>query len=160
MARFFTVFFLLLAQTSVTAALSTSPVTTKPKSFERQSCREERQQNLKACSGRRAFFKNASLVLPMVLSIDPAIALDVDAFMNKELDTDNKKTKLTDDEALCKFGSPSKETGNACVRAGLSTARAKGGVDAYGNVDRGDFVRCQTSYPMVDGKYVKTVICK
>ena len=42
---------------------------------------------------------------------------------------------MSDDEALCKFGSPSKKVGDACVRAGLSTKR-KTGVDAYGNVDR------------------------
>lgn len=138
-------------------ALSTSPVTTNPSVLEERSRRKE---NEKSCSGRRAFFQNASFVLPMVLNIDPARALDVDAFMNKELDADNKKTQLSDDEALCKFGSPNQKTGDACVRAGLSTTRAKGGVDAFGNVDRGDYVRCQTSYPFVDGKYVKTVTCK
>jgi hypothetical protein len=66
----------------------------------------------------------------------PAGALDVDAFMAKELD--NKKVvskEMSDDEALCKFGSPSKKVGDACLRAGLSTKRPTG-VDAFGNVDR------------------------
>ena len=93
-------------------ALSTSPVTTNPSVLEERSRRKE---NEKSCSGRRAFFQNASFVLPMVLNIDPARALDVDAFMNKELDADNKKTQLSDDEALCKFGSPNQKTGDVSL---------------------------------------------
>ena len=55
---------------------------------------------------------------------------------------------MTDDEALCRFGQPSKGRGDACVRAGLSTKLSSkpGAVDAYGNVDRGDFVRCSFQY--------------
>ena len=65
----------------------------------------------------------------------PAVALDMDSFMAKELTTTKVTPKMSDDEALCKFGAPSTQTGNACLRAGLSTKRPTG-VDAFGNVDR------------------------
>jgi len=94
-------------------------------------------------------------------------ALDMDAFMNQELSKEecdprtSKKCvqKLTDDEALCKFGQPSKERGDACVRAGQSTKLTKNGVDAYGKVDRGDFTRCKQFYDLENGKYVKKTEC-
>ena len=89
----------------------------------------------------------------------PALALDMDAFMNKQLQQDTPK-ELTDDEKACKFAAPGQEKGEACVRAGMPTTSKGGkGVDAYGNLDRGDFVKCKISYPMIDGQYVKTVIC-
>jgi len=97
---------------------------------------------------RRSF-----LVAPLIAAPTAAMALDMDAFINKELESTicdekiNKKCqpKLSDDEALCRFGSPSKATGQACVRAGMPTAKA-GGVDAFGKLDRGDYVRCKTVY--------------
>ena len=99
---------------------------------------------------RRSF-----LIAPLIAAPTAAMALDMDAFMNKELEMDstvcdertNKRCqpKLSDDEALCRFGSPSKGTGEACVRAGMPTAKA-GGVDAFGKLDRGDYVRCKTVY--------------
>lgn len=92
--------------------------------------------------------------------IAPASALDIDAFMSKELDVDKEKSVLSDDVKTCKYAAPGKEKGDACVRAGMSTEGKNGGVDAYGRINRGDFVRCQTSYPMVDGQYVKTITCQ
>ncbi len=89
-----------------------------------------------------------------------ANALDMDAFMNQELNADKSKSELSDDAKTCKYAAPGQEKGDACVRAGMSTAGKNGGVDAYGRIDRGDFVRCKTSYPMIDGKYVKTVNCE
>lgn len=95
-----------------------------------------------------------------------SMALDIDAFMQKELDTgtcsestDKKcQPKLTEDQALCRFGQPSKKTGEACLRAGMSTARPSG-VDAFGKVDRGEFLRCKVKY-IDDGKnYVKEWQC-
>ncbi len=65
----------------------------------------------------------------------PSNALDMDSFIAKELDVKKEPAKMGDDEALCKFGAPSKQTGNACLRAGLSTKRPTG-VDAFGTVDR------------------------
>ena len=73
--------------------------------------------------------------------------------MQKELDnetcddrTSKKcKPKLSEDEALCRFGQPSKRTGEACLRAKMSTKRPNG-VDAFGSVDRGDFVKCKPNY--------------
>lgn len=82
-----------------------------------------------------------------------ASALDIDSFIQNELKTDacNDKTskkckpKLSEDEALCRFGQPSPKTGEACLRAGLPTKKPSG-VDAFGKVDRGDFVRCKPNY--------------
>ena len=65
----------------------------------------------------------------------PCLALDMDSFMAKELTSAKVPPKMSDDEALCKFGAPSKGTGNACLRAGLPTKR-RTGVDAFGTVDR------------------------
>ncbi|KAG7350484.1 hypothetical protein IV203_009844 [Nitzschia inconspicua] len=82
-----------------------------------------------------------------------ALALDIDSFIQTELNEDTcneKKSKkckpnLTEDEALCRFGQPSQKTGEACLRAGMSTQRPTG-VDAFGKVDRGNFVRCKPNY--------------
>lgn len=98
-----------------------------------------------------------------------ASALDMDAFIGQELaasstsstSSQNNK-KLSDDEALCRFGQPSKLKGEACVRAGMSTKPqyAGSGVDAFGNVERGDFLRCKKSWTIVDGKYVSENVCQ
>ena len=71
-------------------------------------------------------------------------ALDMDAFMQKELSSSSSSSnkKMSDDEALCRFGQPSQATGEACLRAGMSTKRPTG-VDAFGKVDRGDYMRCK-----------------
>ena len=92
----------------------------------------------------------------------PSIALDMDAFMNNELAKDSKKEEVkpvNDDATTCRVGAPGKETGDACVRAGLPTTR-KTGVDAYGNLDRGDFIRCTTSYKIENDKYMRIVTCQ
>jgi hypothetical protein len=89
----------------------------------------------------------------IVSSAAPAFALDIDSFVQKELDNEtcndktNKKckAKLSEDEALCRFGQPSTQTGEACVRASMSTKRPSG-VDAFGSVDRGNFVKCKPNY--------------
>lgn len=90
--------------------------------------------------------------------------LDMDAFAQQELSSSNNNNKeklMTADEALCKFGQPSPQRGQACERAGLPTAntKRKGGVDAYGNVDRGQFVRCKQFYQLVNDEYVKVTEC-
>jgi hypothetical protein len=98
------------------------------------------------------------------------MALDIDSFVQKELDANscNEKTdkkcmpKLTKDEALCRFGQPSPETGNACVRAGMATTRLTG-VDAFGGVDRGNFVKCKPNYvedPKHPGFLINQWICQ
>lgn len=90
----------------------------------------------------------------------PSNALDMDAFVNQELAKDSKQTELSADEALCKFGQPSFERGEACARAGKSTKLSKNGVDAYGKVFRGDFTRCKQFYDLdKNGKYVKKTEC-
>lgn len=113
---------------------------------------------------RRSFFSqlafgaSALAVVNSHITQQPALALDMDAFVQKELSNEvcdertNKKCmpKLTDDQALCRFGQPSKETGEACLRAGMSTKRPSG-VDAFGKVDRGEYTRCKAKY-VDDGK--------
>ena len=115
-------------------------------------------------STRRAFLASAAatgvVVTTTTATTPPAFSLDMDAFANRELATDNDKPQLSEDAALCRFGYPSQKTGDACVRAGLPTTRRVGGVDAFGKADRGDFVRCKQFYE-VDGKgnYVKKTTC-
>ena len=117
-----------------------------------------------------SIYRRSILLLPFVTAAGVPIAasaLDVDAFISQELSKDEcdprtaKKCtkKLTNDEALCKFGQPSKERGDACVRAGQSTKLTKNGVDAYGKVDRGDFQRCKQFYDLEGGKYVEKTVC-
>jgi len=111
---------------------------------------------------RRAFFAAAPLI-----AAPAAFALDMDAFANQQLADEvcdekvNKKCapKLTEDEALCRYGFPSKKTGEACVRAGMSTQRS-GGLDASGTYDRGDYVRCKTFYEDKGDRYEKKVVCE
>ncbi len=116
-------------------------------------------------ASRRNFFSSAIATATatagavQVAQTRPAFALDMDAFMNQELQKDVKRD-LTDDERTCRYAAPSQTTGEACVRAGMKTTRIAGGVDAFGNYDRGDYVKCKTSYPMIDGQYVKTVTCE
>ena len=116
-------------------------------------------RSTQAWTSRRAWLASVpALLVPTV-----ATALDMDAFASQQLESTQgsatSPSSLSSDEALCRYGQPSKETGDACVRAGLSTRR-KTGVDAYGTVDRGDFVRCTFPYETIDGKYVQQRICK
>lgn len=98
--------------------------------------------------------RRSILSLPFLVAIPPVSwALDFDAFITKELTEETPE--LTSDEALCKYGQPALEKGEACVRAGISPTNSKGGVDAYGKVDRGNFVRCKNFYDLENGKYVK-----
>lgn len=115
---------------------------------------------------RRAFLASAAVTTTTAAAsstttTEPAWALDVDAFADRELASDNDSTGgLSEDAALCRYGSPSPETGEACVRAGLPTTRVAGGVDAFGKANRGDFVRCKQFYENDDrGNYVKKTVC-
>ncbi len=113
-------------------------------------------------SSRRNFFKVTTAGLATAtsaLSPSSAFALDMDAFMNNAIQQDAPK-EISDDERTCKYAAPGRERGAACERAGMSTKVKGSGVDAYGNIDRGDFVRCTTTYPIIDGQYVKTVTCE
>ena len=117
----------------------------------------------------RVTFIGASLAGVSIGMSLPSAALDMDAFARKELadevcdDRVSKKCKpqLSEDEALCRFGQPSPKTGEACLRAGMSTKRPTG-VDAFGTLDRGEFIRCKPKY--VDdpktNKLVKTWDCQ
>jgi hypothetical protein len=80
-------------------------------------------------------FPAIAMIAGQVFTPSPSRALDFDSFIEKEPDNKKVETKMSEDEALCRFGSPSKGTGNACLRAGLST-KLRTGVDAFGNVDR------------------------
>jgi hypothetical protein len=117
---------------------------------------------------RRDFFaKSAAAAFAVATTTTttatPSLALDMDAFVKNELAKDNEKIQKTDtndDATMCRYGAPGPETGDACVRAGLPTIRKAGGVDAYGKIDRGDFVRCTTKYVIVNDKYEKVITCK
>mmetsp|Transcript_43912 Transcript_43912/g.133759 ORF Transcript_43912/g.133759 Transcript_43912/m.133759 type:complete len:151 (-) Transcript_43912:261-713(-) len=121
---------------------------------------------LSSSEGRRSFLGNSLMAGTALASMfctpltPAAAALDMEAFANRELASDSQTKKLSDDEALCKFGMPSRQTGDACVRAGMSTKRRDGGVDSYGNVDRGTFVRCKASYVDTGKEYKKVVTCE
>jgi len=104
---------------------------------------------------RRSFVVSSSAV---ALISSPACALDMDSFADSALST-SKPSNLSPDEALCRFGQPGPQTGDACKRANLSTKR-KGAVDAYGNVDRGDYVKCQYYYEIENDQYVKKTKCQ
>lgn len=100
-----------------------------------------------------AFFSAMAVGSTAISTTAAAQALDMDAFASQQLlsndgatatmtSNSNKNTAvaavvMSDDEAMCRFGQPSQRKGDACVRAGLPTAPSKkGGVDAYGQVDR------------------------
>ena len=121
-------------------------------------------------SSRRLFLSTLatdSLLWTVVGTPQSAGALDMDAFVAKELALSNKDSncddrvdkkcqrKMSDDEALCRFGQPSQATGEACLRANMSTKRSSS-VDAFGKVDRGDYLRCKAKY-VDDGKSNKLV---
>mmetsp|Transcript_14415 Transcript_14415/g.23823 ORF Transcript_14415/g.23823 Transcript_14415/m.23823 type:complete len:144 (-) Transcript_14415:56-487(-) len=115
-------------------------------------------------SSRRAFFAAVPVAAVAVAAPLVAGALDMDAFMNKELtksDTpaQDKYKQMSNDEGLCRYGAPSRNTGEACERAGISPKRANG-LDAFGNIDRGDFVRCKTYYLDKGDRYEKKVVCE
>lgn len=75
--------------------------------------------------GRRAAFQSMMLGAAM-LAPTVSNALDMDAFMNSELDSDTKNCdpkrdpkcipKLTADEAMCKYGQSGDLRGEACKR--------------------------------------------
>ena len=90
-------------------------------------------------------------------------ALDFDAFIEKELAADvakSVKKPLSNDEALCAYGQPGKERGDACVRAGIPIATGGKKVNAYGEVDRGTYVRCKQFYELEEEGYVKKTFCE
>ena len=86
-----------------------------------------------------------------------ALALDFDAFESSAQSSSGPE--YSEDEALCKFGAPGKAMGEACKRAGMKP-RLPSDVDASGKVDRGDYLKCAFEYPVIEGKYVKTRVCK
>jgi hypothetical protein len=112
-------------------------------------------------ASRRAFVTSTAAALLAPTLRTPS--LDMDAFAQQELAASASASNptLSGDAALCRYGFPSPETGAACVRAGLPTRRATSGLDAFGKVDRGDFVRCNQFYETNEqGSYVKKTVCK
>jgi hypothetical protein len=100
-----------------------------------------------ASSTRRSWIQRAAFQMTLVASTVPvpaittaAWALDMEAFAAQQLQAASStatETTMSEDEGMCRFGQPSAQKGEACVRAGLSTAPLrKGGVDAFGQVDR------------------------
>jgi hypothetical protein len=90
-----------------------------------------------------------------------ACALDYDSFESSIISEEKRVSapKLSDDEALCRYGAPGRAMGEACDRAKVKPNLPRG-VDAAGVVDRGDYLRCRYEYPIIDGEYVKTRVCK
>lgn len=113
---------------------------------------------VKSLMGQNKCRRSFIISFTAAVQASSAFALDIDAFMNKELETEKNKD-MSKDEGMCRYGAPGPDRGAACERLGIKTGVVKNGVDAFGNIDRGDFVRCKTEYPIIDGKYVKTVIC-
>lgn len=103
----------------------------------------------------------ASALTTTVTTPQTARALDFDAFESSLITKDSAVfiPKLNDDEALCKYGAPGKAMGEACERAGVKR-KLPGGVDATGKADRGDYLKCKFEFPVVNGEYVKTRVCK
>uniref|UniRef100_A0A7S1VJA7 Uncharacterized protein n=1 Tax=Grammatophora oceanica TaxID=210454 RepID=A0A7S1VJA7_9STRA len=114
-------------------------------------------QSLKLLS-RRNVLSLPFIAAAAAATTPAATALDIDSFVNSELSNDSTSPKMSEDEALCRFGFPSKPTGEACLRAGLSTKRTDT-LDAFGKVDRGDYVKCKTVYLDGGDKYIKTTVC-
>lgn len=106
-----------------------------------QQSNNPRRSETGEISRRSAFL--AALAVPSI-----ANALDMDAFVQQQLTTSEPKAEMSADEAFCRFGQPSPETGAACLRAGMPTTR-KSGVDVFGKVGRGDYVKCKAKW--VDG---------
>lgn len=101
----------------------------------------------KSTNTRRMFLKTTFASVSFAAVIAPSVArsLDMDAFASQQLSasgstqggSSSSSGALTEDQALCKFGQPSPQRGEACLRAGMSTKPSKkGGVDAFGQVDR------------------------
>ena len=118
----------------------------------------------------RRNFVAAGIFPGVVMAFTPTknLALDMEKFINSELTRDknncdpkiDKKCveKLSKDEAMCKYGQSGPARGEACVRAreSKSTVSIKSGLDPYGKVDRGDFVRCKAEY-VLDGACIPFV---
>ncbi len=146
--------------------LGTAALLTGVLSLSLASCNQFMVEAWSAVSPRRLFFVHLAAdigVVTAAIPSQPSYALDMDAFIQKELSNDScddrvsKKCqpKLTDDEALCRFGQPSQATGEACLRAKMSTKRSTG-VDAFGKVDRGEYLRCKAKY--VDDKQTNKLV--
>lgn len=103
----------------------------------------------------------AAIVVTTNIHAPTAIALDFDAFESGEITKDSTSLipKLNDDEALCKYGAPGRAMGEACERAKMKR-KLPGDVDPTGKVDRGDYLKCKYEYPIINGEYVKTRVCK
>jgi len=91
---------------------------------------------------RRIFLKTTfASVTATAMAPSAARSLDMDAFATQQLQSSSSASSstaaLSEDQALCKFGQPSPQRGEACLRAGMSTKPTKkGGVDAFGQVER------------------------
>ncbi|KAL7566985.1 hypothetical protein ACA910_019914 [Epithemia clementina (nom. ined.)] len=121
-------------------------------------------------SSRRDFFQKSiaaptSVVAVTVMGSGSVVAtrvhaLDMDSFIEQQLGASSSSSAvMTEDQALCKYGFPSKATGEACLRAGMSTKRS-GSLDAFGTVDRGDFIRCKQFYNDTGTAYEKVTVCE
>jgi hypothetical protein len=104
--------------------------------------------------------RRALLINTLIAIASPAQALDFDSFESSQISKSAPSNPtLSDDEALCKYGAPGRSMGEACERAKMKP-RLPAVVDAYGKADRGDYLKCRIEYPIVDGNYKRTRVCK
>ena len=133
-------------------------------------CHATTERGYDEAMGRRDVLRGASRTFPVAVAAlftataplrRPARALDFEAFESGQISKDSSAAspELSDDEALCKYGAPGKAMGRACERARMKP-RLPTDVDATGKVDRGDYLKCRYEYPIVNGEYVKTRVCK
>jgi hypothetical protein len=129
-----------------------------------------RSRRSRSPTGRRDFLEvifaavpASAVIATMAGTTNPstACALDYDSFESSIISDEKRASspRLSDDEALCRYGAPGRAMGEACDRAKAKPNLPKN-VNAAGVVDRGDYLRCRYEYPIVDGEYVKTRVCK
>ncbi|GMI60796.1 hypothetical protein ScalyP_jg215 [Parmales sp. scaly parma] len=116
--------------------------------------------------------RRSLMAIPLFITLapSPTKALDMDAFARDTIASDTKNCNpkldpkcqevMNDDEALCKYGGSGKSRGEACKRVRASnSAVSTPKENAFGEVDRGKFDRCNPSYTMIDSKWVKEFKC-
>mmetsp|Transcript_38355 Transcript_38355/g.86317 ORF Transcript_38355/g.86317 Transcript_38355/m.86317 type:complete len:168 (+) Transcript_38355:143-646(+) len=132
----------------------------QPQPRSRSACAD--QQGRAEDTGRReALGLLSAIAATAAVAAPAALALDFDAFESSAITPPPSNTrKLTDDEALCIYGAPGKEMGEACARSGAKPKLPKS-VSPTGKADRGDYLACKYEYPKdKNGEYVKTRVCK
>ena len=133
----------------------------QPQPRSSNACSDLRQSHAEDSGRRKALGLLSTIAATTAVAAPAALALDFDAFESSAITPPPSTTrKLTDDEALCIYGAPGKEMGEACARSGAKPKLPKS-VSPTGKADRGDYLACKYEYPKdKNGEYVKTRVCK